>query len=102
MSLMANPVQLTDTDIRWAVTEHPVILVKRRMFRKKTQRHLMWTWRGRKGLEAELRALGVRLHIVEARSSVRGKLRVEGLEDRIGRIDRFTSVADAVEGYLAP
>lgn len=50
-----------------------------------------------KGLEAELRALGARLLIVEARSSVRDRLRAEGLEERIGRIDRFTSVADAVD-----
>lgn len=50
-----------------------------------------------KGLDAELRALGARLHIVEARSSVRDKLRVQGVEERTGLIDRFTSVADAVE-----
>lgn len=49
------------------------------------------------GLESELGALGARLYVVEARSSVRDRLRVEGLEDRVGRIDRFTSVADAVE-----
>lgn len=50
-------------------------------------------------LEEELRPLGARLEIVEARASVRDKLRIEGLEARVGRIDRFTSVADAVEGY---
>jgi sulfate permease, SulP family len=48
-------------------------------------------------LEAELRAMGVRLHVVEAHSAVRDKLRIEGIEDRIGRIDRFTSVADIVD-----
>ncbi len=50
-----------------------------------------------KSLDEELRTVGARLRIVEARSSVRDKLRLEGLEERIGRIDRFTSVADAVE-----
>jgi high affinity sulfate transporter 1 len=50
-----------------------------------------------KVLESELRSLDVCLHIVEARSSVRDRLRLEGLEERIGRIDRFTSVADAVD-----
>ncbi len=50
-------------------------------------------------LDEELRTLGARLEIVEARASVRDKLRIEGLEARVGRIDRFTSVADAVEGY---
>jgi MFS superfamily sulfate permease-like transporter len=50
-----------------------------------------------KALEKELRGMGIRLQIVEARASVRDKLRAEGIEDRIGRIDRFTSVADAVE-----
>lgn len=53
-----------------------------------------------KGLAGELGAMGARLRIVEARSKVRDKLRLEGLEERIGRIDRFTTVADAVEGGL--
>jgi len=50
-----------------------------------------------KGLEAELRGLGARLRIVEARSRVRDKLRLEGLEDVTDRIDRRRSVADAVD-----
>ncbi len=50
-----------------------------------------------RGLEADLRSLGARLQIVEARASVRDRLRVEGLEERIGRVDRFTTVADAVD-----
>jgi MFS superfamily sulfate permease-like transporter len=53
------------------------------------------------GMETELRAMGVELHVVEARSSVRDKLRVEGIEGRIGRIDRFTTVADVVESLQA-
>ena len=51
------------------------------------------------GLAGELAAAGSRFRIVEARSSVRDKLRIEGLEERVGRIDRFSSVADAVEGF---
>jgi high affinity sulfate transporter 1 len=54
-----------------------------------------------RSLEKELRALGARLYIVEARSSVRDRLRSEGLENVIGRIDRFTSVADAVDAIQA-
>lgn len=53
-----------------------------------------------KELEAELRGLGSSLHLVEARSQVRDKLRLEGVEERTGRIDRFTSVADAVDDCL--
>jgi MFS superfamily sulfate permease-like transporter len=49
------------------------------------------------GLAEELNKAGVRLQLVEARSSVRDRLRAEGLEERLGGINRFTSVADAVE-----
>ena len=31
--------------------------------------------------------------------SVRDVLRLEGLEEKVGRINRFTSVADAVEDF---
>lgn len=54
-----------------------------------------------KGLDAELAATGVRLRIVEARSAVRDKLRLQGVENRGGRIDRFTTVADAVDAAAA-
>lgn len=50
-----------------------------------------------KRLEAELRVLGARLRIVEARSKVRDTLRLHGLEEHAGTVDRFTSVADAVD-----
>lgn len=50
-----------------------------------------------KGLGDELRAMGARLHVVGAHASVRDRLRAEGLENQTGRIDRITSVADAVE-----
>ena len=55
-----------------------------------------------KALELELRAMNIQLHVVEARSSVRDKLRTEGLEDRLGkRIDRFTTVADLVDSCVS-
>jgi high affinity sulfate transporter 1 len=51
------------------------------------------------GLADELRAEEIRVQIVEARSSVRERLRGEGLDARLGGIDRFTSVADAVDSF---
>ncbi|MFN0127255.1 MAG: SulP family inorganic anion transporter [Verrucomicrobiales bacterium] len=51
-------------------------------------------------LHGELAALGCQLQIVEARASVRDVLRLEGVEEKVGRINRFTSVADAVEDFL--
>ncbi len=51
--------------------------------------------------EAELRVLGARLQIVEARATVRDRLRAEGLEARTGRLDRILSVADAVDTAAA-
>jgi len=50
-------------------------------------------------LAAELRAEGSRVQVVEARSSVRERLRREGLDQRLGGIDRFTSVADVVDSF---
>lgn len=52
-------------------------------------------------LHGDLAAEGVRLQIVEARSVVRDTLRLEGLEEKVGSVNRFTSVADAVEAFLA-
>jgi high affinity sulfate transporter 1 len=52
-----------------------------------------------KELAHELKSLGAQLRIVEARSKVRDKLRIEGVEEHIERIDRFTSVADAVDAF---
>lgn len=48
------------------------------------------------GMAGELRAAGVRLQVVEARSGVRDRLRAEGLDEKLGGINRSTSVADAV------
>jgi hypothetical protein len=51
------------------------------------------------GLADELKAAGVRFQVVEARSSVRDRLRGEGLEERLGGINRFTAVADVVDNF---
>jgi len=48
-------------------------------------------------LADELTAKGIRFQVVEARSAVRDRLRSEGLNERCGGINRFTSVADAVD-----
>jgi high affinity sulfate transporter 1 len=50
-------------------------------------------------LHAELAKRGIPLRLVEARSKVRDILRVEGVEEKLGRIDRFTMLADAVEQF---
>jgi MFS superfamily sulfate permease-like transporter len=49
------------------------------------------------GMADELAAAGIRLQAVEARSSVRERLRRGGVNEKVGGVDRFTSVADAVE-----
>jgi sulfate permease, SulP family len=54
------------------------------------------------GLHDELASANVRLQIVEARSSVRDRLHAEGVEDKVGRIGRFKSLADAVDDFLSP
>ena len=52
-------------------------------------------------LDDELDRRGIALRVVEAHSSVRDMLRVEGVEEKVGRIDRFTSLADAIDGPRA-
>lgn len=54
------------------------------------------------GMADKLRSLGVRLHVVEARSSVRDRLNSKGLEERIGKVNRFVTVADALETFDSP
>lgn len=49
------------------------------------------------GLAGELRDAGTRLQVVEARSSVRDRLRAEGVDEKLGGVNRFNSVADAVQ-----
>ncbi len=51
------------------------------------------------GMAAELEMAGVRLQVVDARSSVRDRLRTEGVDARLGGVNRFTTVADAVEAF---
>src|SRR5213596_1786247 len=47
----------------------------------------------------DVKAAGAHLQIVEARSSVRDRLRAEGIEEHVSQVNRFTSVADAVEDF---
>jgi high affinity sulfate transporter 1 len=53
-----------------------------------------------RALQGELGKEGIVLRLVEARSSVRDMLRVEGVEELVGRIDRFTTLAEAVDAFL--
>jgi high affinity sulfate transporter 1 len=50
-------------------------------------------------LAEELAAMGIQVQVVEARSSVRERLRGEGLGEKLGGVDRFTSVADVVDRF---
>ena len=47
-------------------------------------------------LAEELKTMGSRVQVVEARASVRDRLRAEGVDDQLGGVNRFTTVADAV------
>lgn len=49
-------------------------------------------------LATELTSAGSRVRVVEARASVRHRLRVEGVDEKLGGVNRFTTVADAVDG----
>jgi high affinity sulfate transporter 1 len=51
------------------------------------------------GLAGEITAQGIRFQAVEARSSVRDRLRQEGVDEKLGGINRFMTVADAVETW---
>ncbi|PYJ36008.1 MAG: DNA repair protein [Verrucomicrobia bacterium] len=50
-------------------------------------------------LSKEVTAKGIQFQAVEARSSVRDRLRSEGVDAKWGSINRFRSVADAVEDF---
>ena len=52
-----------------------------------------------RNLHGELARRDIAFRLVEARSSVRDMLRVEGVEEKTGRIDRFTSLAEAIEDF---
>jgi len=49
----------------------------------------------------ELTAEGIEFHAVEPRSSVRDRLRHERVDGKLGGINRFTSVADVIDHFLA-
>src|SRR6185295_345189 len=51
------------------------------------------------GLADELAADDIRMQVVEARSSVRDRLRAEGLDKKLGGIDRFRTVHQVVENF---
>lgn len=53
-------------------------------------------------LHAEITKRGLVFRLVEARSTVRDMLRIEGVEEKVGRIDRFTMLADAIDEFNAP
>lgn len=50
-------------------------------------------------LQLELLQRGIRLGVVEAHASVRDLLRAEGLDEKVGAINRYTSVADLIEDF---
>jgi sulfate permease, SulP family len=51
------------------------------------------------GMADELTAQGIQFQAVESRSSVRDRLRSEGVDEKLGGVNRFTSVADAIEHF---
>jgi high affinity sulfate transporter 1 len=51
------------------------------------------------GLADEFAAMGIRMQVVEARASVRDRLRREGLDEKLGAIDRVTTVHQAVGDF---
>jgi high affinity sulfate transporter 1 len=54
------------------------------------------------GLASELEAIAIQMRVVEARSSVRDRLRAEGLDEKLGGINRFSTVGQAVEDFERP
>src|SRR5437899_4894139 len=51
------------------------------------------------GMADELIAKGIQFHAVEPRSSVRDRLRHEGVDNKLGGVNRFTTVADVIEYF---
>ena len=49
----------------------------------------------------ELTAMSIQFHAVEPRSSVRDRLRREGVDIKLGGVNRFTSVADVIDHFLS-
>src|SRR6266403_4279108 len=52
-------------------------------------------------MASELTSKGIRFQAVEPRSSVRDRLRHEGIDTKLGGVDRFTTVADVIEHFLS-
>jgi sulfate permease, SulP family len=52
------------------------------------------------GMAEELIAQGIKFHAVEPRSSVRDRLRREGVDGKLGGVNRFTTVADVIDHFL--
>jgi len=53
------------------------------------------------GMADELIAMRIQFHAVEPRSAVRDRLRREGVDGKLGGIDRFTTVADVIDHFLS-
>jgi hypothetical protein len=51
------------------------------------------------GMAEELIAESIEFHVVEARSSVRDRLRREGVAGKFGGVNRFTTVADVIDHF---
>ena len=51
------------------------------------------------GMADELTAEHIRFQAVEPRSSVRDRLRHEGVDSKLGSVNRFTTVADAIDHF---
>jgi len=47
----------------------------------------------------ELRAKGIHFQAVEPRSSVRDRFRKEGVDEKLGHVNRFTTVADVIDYF---
>jgi hypothetical protein len=48
----------------------------------------------------ELTAMRIQFHAVEPRSSVRDRLRREGVDAKLGGVNRFMTVADVIDHFL--
>ena len=61
-----------------------------------------WWWSAHTldSMAEELTAAGIQFHAVEPRSSVRDRLRREGVDGKLGGVNRFTTVADVIEHFL--
>jgi MFS superfamily sulfate permease-like transporter len=53
-------------------------------------------------LHAELAKRGIAFRLVEARAGVRDMLRLENVEETTGKVDRFTTLADALDDVTEP